>query len=87
MRGISVLLPVKYNFRQLLYPVTRSWGTMATVTPRKQENEYKGGRGLNEKTDPIVAFSRPPPLPPVVGPLLALSFFETWSSREGGDDE
>jgi hypothetical protein len=36
--------------------------------------------------DPIVAFSKPPPLPPVFGPLIALSLFEMWSSHDGDDD-
>ena len=40
----------------------------------------------NEKMDPIVAFSRPPPLPPVFGPLIALSLFEMWSTHDGDDD-
>ncbi|OAY56459.1 uncharacterized protein LOC110608657 [Manihot esculenta] len=88
MRGIAALsLPAKYKFKQV-YPVAGSWGTVATSTPKKQEiNDSGGGRRvLNEKTDPIVAFSRPPPLPPVLGPLMALSLFEMWSSHDSGDD-
>ncbi|KAF2313354.1 hypothetical protein GH714_010526 [Hevea brasiliensis] len=62
--------------------------TVATSTPKKQENNDSGAgtRVLNEKTDPIAAFSRPPSLPPVLGPLVALSLFEMWSSHDGDDD-
>ncbi|XP_057994485.1 uncharacterized protein LOC110656114, partial [Hevea brasiliensis] len=63
-------------------------GTVATSTPKKQKNNDsgEGRRVLNEKTDPIAAFSRPPSLPPVLGPLVALSLFEMWSSHDGDDD-
>ncbi|XP_025015875.1 uncharacterized protein LOC112537570 [Ricinus communis] len=84
MRGIAALVPVKYKLKHM-YPVARSW--VATITPKKHENnDFGEGRRLNEKTDPIVAFSRPPQLPPVFGPLVALSLFEMWSSHDGDDD-
>ncbi|EEF51234.1 conserved hypothetical protein [Ricinus communis] len=98
MRGIAALVPVKYKLKHM-YPVARSWvsianndillnpDTVATITPKKHENnDFGEGRRLNEKTDPIVAFSRPPQLPPVFGPLVALSLFEMWSSHDGDDD-
>ncbi|KAJ9147973.1 hypothetical protein P3X46_030073 [Hevea brasiliensis] len=88
MRRIAaLLLPIKYKSKQV-YPVAGSWGTVATSTPKKQKNNDsgEGRRVLNEKTDPIAAFSRPPSLPPVLGPLVALSLFEMWSSHDGDDD-
>jgi hypothetical protein len=61
---------------------------VATSTPKKQGNNNPGEEGpiTKEKNDPIVALSRPPRLPPVLGPLVALSLFDTWSSRDGNDD-
>ncbi|KAK7860688.1 hypothetical protein CFP56_033180 [Quercus suber] len=87
MRGTAVLSPAKYKFKQI-YPLRRSWGTVATSTPKKRGNNNSGEEGpvTKEKNDPIVAFSRPPPLPPVLGPLVALSLLETWSSRDSNDD-
>ncbi|KAJ6695402.1 hypothetical protein OIU74_014518 [Salix koriyanagi] len=87
MRGIAALLPAKYKFKQIR-SMTGSWGTVATSTRKKQEGNASAETVLvpNEKMDPIVAFSRPPPLPPVFGPLIALSFFEMWSSHDGDDD-
>ena len=63
-------------------------GTVANSTRKKQEGNASAETVLvpNEKMDPIVAFSRPPPLPPVFGPVIALSFFEMWSSHDGDDD-
>ncbi|RQO88297.1 hypothetical protein POPTR_003G131550v4 [Populus trichocarpa] len=87
MRGIAALLPAKYKFKQIR-PMTGSWGTVATSTRKRQEGNASFEKVLapNEKMDPIVAFSKPPPLPPVFGPLIALSLFEMWSSHDGDDD-
>lgn len=62
-------------------------GTLSTSTPKKQNNNEssEGDRVLNEKAEPIVAFSRPPPLPPVFGPLVAVSLLEMWSTRDNDD--
>lgn len=61
---------------------------MATSTPNKQGNNDYGEAALvaKEKTDPIVAFSRPPPPPPVLGPLMVLSLLEALWSRNNDDD-
>ena len=61
---------------------------MATSKPRKSENnDFKeGGSANNDQTEPIVAFSKPPPQPPLLGPLVALSLFETWSRRDVDDN-
>lgn len=88
MRGlVALLLPAKYRFK-LMYPVKGSRGILATSTPKKQENNESGEMGLvtKEMIDPIVTFSRPPPLPPVLGPLVALSLLETWWNHGTDDD-
>ncbi|KAK6263150.1 hypothetical protein QUC31_008966 [Theobroma cacao] len=61
--------------------------TVAASTPRKSENNdsEKGEFVSNDQTKPIVAFSKPPPQPPLLGPLVALSLLETWSRRDGDD--
>lgn len=58
---------------------------MTISVPNKQENEELGGlfRVMNEKAEPLVAFNKPR-LPPVLGPLVVLSFLEMLSSN--GDD-
>lgn len=63
-------------------------GKVATSTPKKQVNvdATEGASITKEKAEPIVAFGRPPPLPPVLGPLVALSLLETWWSCDGDDD-
>ncbi|KAJ1416131.1 hypothetical protein SESBI_17653 [Sesbania bispinosa] len=87
MRGL-VLLTAKNRFKQI-YPLNGSRGILATSTPKKQENNESGEMGLatnKEMIDPIVTFSRPPPLPPVLGPLVALSLLEAWWNRPTDDD-
>ncbi|OIW11100.1 hypothetical protein TanjilG_22907 [Lupinus angustifolius] len=61
---------------------------LATLTPKKQENNEFSEMGLATKeiVDPVVAFSKPPPLPPVLGPLVALSLLETWWKGSADDD-
>ncbi|URD94419.1 hypothetical protein MUK42_29749 [Musa troglodytarum] len=61
-------------------------GTMTISVPNKHdENEELGGLYcvMNEKAEPLVAFNKPR-LPPVLGPLVVLSFLEMLSSN--GDD-
>ncbi|PQM38476.1 uncharacterized protein Pyn_03747 [Prunus yedoensis var. nudiflora] len=88
MRGLAALSPAKIKLFKQAYPMKGSWGTVATSTPKRQGNNDPGEGGLvaEQKTEPIVAFSRPPPLPPVFGPLLLLSLLETWWSRDNNDD-
>lgn len=63
---------------------------MATTIPKKQKRNESRVGGVNvdpkEKADPIVVFSGPPPLPPVIGPLIVLSLLDNWSIRDGSDD-
>ncbi|CAD5175001.1 unnamed protein product [Musa acuminata subsp. malaccensis] len=77
-------LPVKCILRRI-YPMKGTWRTMTISVPNKQENEELGGlyRVMNEKVEPLVAFNKPR-LPPVLGPLVVLSFLEMLSSN--GDD-
>ncbi|KAK2425938.1 hypothetical protein QL285_024664 [Trifolium repens] len=88
MRGLVALLLRAENSFKLMYPVNGSRGILATSTPKKQEKNESGEMGLANKdvADPIVAFSRPPPLPPVIGPLVALSLLDTWWNRSRDDD-
>ncbi|GAA0172041.1 hypothetical protein LIER_25947 [Lithospermum erythrorhizon] len=37
-----------------------------------------------EQTEPVVAFSRPPPMPPYLGPLVAL-LLDAWLKRDKND--
>ncbi|WJX60283.1 hypothetical protein P8452_45509 [Trifolium repens] len=84
---VTLLLRAKNSFK-LMYPVNGSRGILATSTPKKQEKNESGEMGLATKdmADPIVAYSRPPPLPPVLGPLVALSLLDTWWNRSRDDD-
>lgn len=63
---------------------------VTTTTPKERGNNHgrlrEEGNVTKEKVDPIVTFSKPPPVPPVFGPLVALSVFETWYSRDSNDD-
>ncbi|XAR70262.1 hypothetical protein NMG60_11027051 [Bertholletia excelsa] len=89
MRGTSGLSPAR-NFFRRIYPTKGSGaGTAATSVPKKQSNNTLGEEApkiRNEEADPIVAFGRPPLLPPVMGPLVVLSLFQTWSSQDSNDD-
>ncbi|XP_044970411.1 uncharacterized protein LOC123430623 isoform X2 [Hordeum vulgare subsp. vulgare] len=58
---------------------------MTITTPQKHEkgiNPTQSALPKDENVEPLVAFSRPPPLPPVLGPLIALSLFQTSSTDE-----
>lgn len=57
---------------------------MTTSVPKKKDDgNLGGGSTADGKTEPIVAFNKPP-LPPFLGPLLALSLLEMGS---GGDKD
>ncbi|XP_014661027.1 uncharacterized protein LOC101757776 [Setaria italica] len=59
--------------------------SMPTVTTQKHGKENTSSESAitkDENVEPLVAFSRPPPLPPVLGPLFVLSFFEMSSGDE-----
>ena len=60
-------------------------GMMTITTPQRHGNEKTSSESVvtkDENVEPLVAFSRPPPLPPVLGPLVVLSFFEMSSGDE-----
>ena len=54
------------------------------MIPRKQANEDGGDQAGIEKgnAEPIVTFSRPPPLPPVLGSLVAISVLESLNNKD-----
>lgn len=57
------------------------------MTPRKQTNEDARVAHIQKvKTEPIAAFSKPPPIPPALGPLVVLSLLELWNKRDNNDD-
>ncbi|XP_004511564.1 uncharacterized protein [Cicer arietinum] len=86
MRRLVELLPICAKNRFMpMYPVNGSQGILATSTPKNQEkNEME--LATKEMIDPIVAYSRPPRLPPVIGPLVALSLLDTWWNWSSDDD-
>lgn len=53
-----------------------------TQKPEKEVNYNESVLTKEENAEPLVAFSRPPPLPPVLGPLIMLSLFEISSGDE-----
>ncbi|KAG5539624.1 hypothetical protein RHGRI_019982 [Rhododendron griersonianum] len=86
MRGTASFLSARNIFKQIC-PAKGAWGTVATSTPKKQTSNdigaAEGKRITNDRVDPIVAFSKPPPLLPVLGPFVALSVVESWYSDDG----
>ena len=61
---------------------------MATLPQKKQvDNEFSEEKSITkEKIDPVVTFSRPPPFPPVLGPLVAFTLFETCFNGDTDDN-
>ncbi|KAK3016208.1 hypothetical protein RJ639_006210 [Escallonia herrerae] len=82
MRGAAALLFAKNKLKSIS-PVERA--KVGILTPKKQSNQDVGVITM-EKADVIAALSKPPPLPPVVGPLVALSLLQAWSSRDHSDE-
>lgn len=62
--------------------------SVGTMIPRKQVNEDGGDQAGIEKenAEPIVTFSRPPPLPPVLGSLVAISVLDSLNKGDNKDD-
>ncbi|KAA0042731.1 hypothetical protein IC582_022399 [Cucumis melo] len=87
MRGAAALLTVK-NKPKLIHPTKGSWGSLTSTVQRQgMKNDSEGESVVTkEKADPIAAFSKPPPLPPLLGPLAVLSLLETYLSPDGNDD-
>ncbi|KAM3263281.1 hypothetical protein P3L10_000275 [Capsicum annuum] len=85
MIGTKTLVPAITKFIRTTFPSgSRIVGTM---TPKKQANDDAGEAQIKvENAEPLVAFSRPPPIPPFLGPLVALSLLESWSKRDNKDD-
>ncbi|CAA2986568.1 Hypothetical predicted protein [Olea europaea subsp. europaea] len=84
MRRVATSLPLASKFRPIFSSEARLVGTM---TPKKQVNDDAGEAHIEkDKAEPIAAFSRPPPLPPFLGPLVALSMLESWTKHDSNDD-
>ncbi|WOG85808.1 hypothetical protein DCAR_0105001 [Daucus carota subsp. sativus] len=82
MRGAATFSCVKNNFN----PIRVKWGAKSISVPKKTLNNDSGEVMIvKEKVDPIVAFSKPPPLPPVIGPLVVLSLLDSYFSRDNDD--
>ncbi|KAG6397077.1 hypothetical protein SASPL_143238 [Salvia splendens] len=76
---------LSHNNNQAIALIFASVGTMV---PRKQVNEDGGDQAGIEKgnAEPIVTFSRPPPLPPVLGSLVAISVLESLNKGDNKED-
>lgn len=66
-------------------------GSIAPSLEPKKNGTKENGKTrrvvADEKpADAIVAFSRPPPLPPVLGPLVALTLMNPWSKQDSNND-
>ncbi|KAL6547830.1 hypothetical protein OROHE_009535 [Orobanche hederae] len=72
-----------------LRPTSSSKGRLVgTMTPRKQTNNSTSEAHIEkEKVEPIAAFSRPPPLSPFLGPLVALSILESWNNTDNNSND
>ncbi|KAF2935496.1 uncharacterized protein [Oryza sativa Japonica Group] len=74
------------NATRQIKPVNGLPRLMTITTPQKHGKENNSNDSVlteDENIEPLVAFSRPPPLPPVLGPLIMLSLFNMSS---GGDE-
>ncbi|GJN26659.1 hypothetical protein PR202_gb14608 [Eleusine coracana subsp. coracana] len=81
MRGATRLL-----VQSAIKPIkpVNAQARMMTVTPQRHEKENSSSESAitkDENVEPLVAFGRPPPLPPVLGPLVAFSFFQMGLSK------
>ncbi|CAH8360077.1 unnamed protein product [Eruca vesicaria subsp. sativa] len=79
--------PALTNNLKLVFPVSGSnAGKIVRAIVPKKLNESNGEREtmkkIEESVEPLVAFSRPPPFPPFVGPLVMYSLLQSWSSRD-----
>ncbi|KAL8106919.1 hypothetical protein AgCh_023639 [Apium graveolens] len=82
MRGAAALS----FFKDKIIPLKVKWGAKAISMPKKPLNNDPGEVTIvKEKVDPIVAFSKPPPVPPVIGPLVVLSLLDSYFSRDNDD--
>ncbi|KAL8238828.1 hypothetical protein R6Q59_015402 [Mikania micrantha] len=80
MRVISAFFRTKSKSKNI-YPVKTSW--VATLTPKKVKDDGFGKKEhMKKEVEPVVTFGKPPPVPPVLGPLVLLSLWETWSTPD-----
>ncbi|KAF8380178.1 hypothetical protein HHK36_027660 [Tetracentron sinense] len=84
----TIALSSARNILKQIHPLRGSCGEMATSAPKKQgNNDFGEAKGpiMDDKAEPIVAFSKPP-LPPLLGPLVVLSLLEMGSNGESNED-
>ncbi|CDY63420.1 hypothetical protein HID58_041537 [Brassica napus] len=79
--------PALINNLKPIFPASGSNGKVVrTIVPKKPGNESNGEREtmkkIEESVEPLVAFSRPPPFAPFIGPLVMYSLLQAWSSRD-----
>ncbi|CAN6921780.1 unnamed protein product [Brassica oleracea] len=82
--------PALINNLKPIFPASGSNGNsckvVRTIVPKKPGNENNGAREtmkkIKESVEPLVAFSRPPPFAPFIGPLVMYSLLQAWSSRD-----
>ncbi|PAN39716.1 hypothetical protein GQ55_7G255400 [Panicum hallii var. hallii] len=82
MRGARFLVQ---SATRHIKPVDGLARTMTVTAPQKHGKENNSSESVitkDENVEPLVAFGRPPRLPPVLGPLFVLSFFEMSSGDE-----
>ncbi|XP_066345783.1 LOW QUALITY PROTEIN: uncharacterized protein [Miscanthus floridulus] len=85
MRDTARFLVQSATKTKQIKPVNGLARMMTITTPQRHGNENTSSESVvtkDENVEPLVAFSRPPPLPPVLGPLVVLSFFEMSSGDE-----
>ena len=65
-------------------------GIALSLEPKKNGTEENGKTRRivadDKPADAIVVFSRPPPLPPVFGPLVALTLMNPWLKQDSNND-
>ncbi|KAK9143829.1 hypothetical protein Syun_013229 [Stephania yunnanensis] len=87
MRGTTELLYAKSFLRQIR-PTKGAIGSMLKSVCSKRGNNDVKGEGVpntDNKVEPIAVFSKPP-LPPVLGPVAALSLLELGSNYDRNED-
>ncbi|MQL74632.1 hypothetical protein Taro_007010 [Colocasia esculenta] len=76
-----------HNFLKQIHPLLGASRAMTVSVPRKHENGDVSERPVtSEDVEPIVVFSRPPPIPPVLGPVVLFSLLEMWLDDDGEDN-
>lgn len=90
MRGAASISFLR-SIKKQVYPFQGTWGGIVpSLEPKRPTNEESSKGRIRTIADEkaaesIVAFSRPPPLPPFLGPLIILSLWDPWSRNDNND--